>query len=103
MLLKKLKEMIMPAKEEPKKKMIPVKMPDGTIEEYAPSFIITDGEHCVASNFGEHYHTSFDCPSLRLGMISSEPLKGMTVKEAKRSGLMPCKECERMLKEWNEL
>lgn len=81
-----------PDKSQPE--MIPVLMQDGTIEQYAKSFIITDDVNCVICN-SKFYHTSLDCECLLYETNSGEQLKALTVKEAKKQGFTYCYPCSR--------
>lgn len=77
----------------PKHIMIPVKMQDGTIQDYPEDFIITDGVNCVVSQ-GKYYHTSLDCENLKWELANCNPMRtGMNVKDAKKQGMIHCANC----------
>ena len=79
----------------PKEKTITVHMQDGTVEEYPEKFIITDGENCVVC-MGQYYHTSLGCDSLHWEWVnSSNPIKGMYIKDAKKQKITYCEKCSR--------
>lgn len=80
----------------PPTKTVQVHMADGTIQDYPEHFMITDKINCVICN-SALYHTSLDCECLRWEMQnSSEPLNGMTIKDAKAMKKTFCQECSRV-------
>ena len=82
-------------KDPEKPKKIPVIMMNGSIEEYAPTFHITDGKHCIVNEGKTIYHTHFDCPRIDLSL----PLHGMVVYDAERELIEKCFQCQ----QWDDL
>ena len=73
--------------------MIQVQMPDGTIEEYAETFQITDGVNVAVC--GKMYHTHFDCPVFaRDRQLSFNlPIKAMKKYDADAHCIESCYKC----------
>ena len=79
----------------PKEQTISVLMQDGTIEEYPQKFYITDKINCVVC-MGQYYHTSLGCESLHWEWVnSSNPIRGMYIKDAKEKKITYCQKCSR--------
>lgn len=81
----------------PTQKTVSVLMQDGTTMEYPESFIITDHENAVICQ-GKFYHTSLDCNCLKWERDnSSEPLKAIYIKDAKKQKMVYCADCSKDL------
>lgn len=94
-LIDKLKSKIKP-QPTPKVRTISILMQDGTTQDYPEDFIITDGINCVVC-MGNFYHTNLDCESLAWErQKSSERLKGMLIKDAKKQKITYCADCSRI-------
>ena len=76
-----------------KHQMIQVQMPDGTIEEYADTFQITDGKNVAVC--GAMYHTHFDCPVFKRDreLKFNLPVRGMKRYDADAQGIESCYKC----------
>ena len=74
-----------------------ITMQDGKTQEYDNHFIITDKLNCVHCN-SPYYHFNFNCDWLKNEYFSSdEPVKALTIKDAKAKGLVACMDCDRDL------
>ena len=84
-------------------KMISVVMPDGTVEEYADTFQITDGINVAVC--GKTYHTHFDCPVFQMDrkLPMNLPIRGMYRVDAQAQCINDCYKCreyDELEKEW---
>lgn len=78
----------------PQPKMVPVLMPDGTIEKYNENFAIEDGKHCVVCH-SKSYHTRFQCKKFREEQnVFHDQVRGLKIYDAEAQGYSFCYYCK---------
>jgi hypothetical protein len=74
---------------------VPMIMPEGHIELHPKDMIMTDKKNCVTCK-GELFHTDLRCSCLRSEMQSGEPLRCISIKDAKAKKMTYCADCSRV-------